>query len=153
MPNRLNSPRARKRGTQQGLPYGKSTCITVAAELAATDQSESGHVQLPDSRCRQNLELTVHDDVVSFPEELLVLERRLRNGRGVFPICPIRPALSEVDTVPQLLGSERVVGEYEIIAALDERGRVIVRIREYHDIVLLALSEEEMVGSLITQAR
>jgi len=141
MPNLLNSPRARKRGTRQGLSYGKSACMTVAAELTAADQSESGHIQLPDSRRRQNLELTVHDDVVSFPEELLVLERRLRNGRGVFPICPVRPVLPEVDNVPQLLGSERVVGECEIIAALDERGHVIVRIREYHDIVLLALSE------------
>ena len=135
------------------MSYGKSACITVAAEPAAADQSESGHIQLPDSRRRQNLKLTVHDNVVSFPKKLLVLERRLRNGRGVFPICPIRPVLSEVDTVPQLLGSERVVGEYEIIAALDERGRVIVRIREYHGVVLLALSEEEMVGSLIVQAR
>ena len=46
-----------------------------------------------------------------------------------------------------------VVGEYEIIAALDEHGRVVVRVQEHHDVVLLALSEEEMVGSLITQAR
>ena len=91
--------------------------------------------------------------MVSLPEGLLVLEYRLRNGCGVFPCRPIRPALSKVNTVPKFLGSERVVGEYEIIAALDERGRVIVRVREYHYIVLLALSEEEMVGSLITQAR
>jgi len=127
--------------------------MTVAAELAAADQSESGHIQLPDSRCRQNLELTVHDDVVSFPEELLVLERRLRNGRGVFPIYPIRPVLPEVDTVPQLLGSERAVGEHKIITALGECGRVVVRVREHHNVALLALSEEEMVGSLIAQAR
>jgi len=77
--------------------------MTVAAELAAADQSESGHIQLPDSRCRQNLELTVHDDVV--------------------------------------------------ITALGERGRVVVRVREHHNVVLLALSQEEMVSSLITQAR
>ena len=126
--------------------------MTVAAELAAADQSESGHVQLPDSRRSQNLELTVHDNVVSFPEELLVLERRLRNGRGVFPICPVRSVLPEVDTVPQLLGSERAVGEHEIIAALGERGRVVVRVREHHNVVLLALSEEVVVCSLIAQA-
>jgi len=127
--------------------------MTVAAELAAADQSESGHIQLPDSRCRQNLELTVHDDMVSFPKDLLVLERQLRNGRGVFPICPVRPVLPEVDTVPQLLDSERAVAEHEIITALGERGRVVVRVREHHNVVLLALSQEEMVGSLTTQAR
>ena len=127
--------------------------MKVAAELAAADQSESGHIQLPDPRCRQNIELTVHDDVVSFPEELLVLERRLRNGRTVFPIYPVRPVLPEVDTVPQLLSSERVVGEHEIIAALGERGRVVVRVREHHNVVLLALSEEVVAGSLIAQAR
>ena len=90
--------------------------------------------------------------MVSFPEELIVLERRLRNGCCVFPICPIRPILPEVYTVPQLLGSERAVGEHEIITVLGERGRVVIRVREHHDVVL-ALSEEEMVGSLIAQAR
>jgi len=153
IPNLLNSPRARKRGTRRGLSYGKSACITVAAELTAADQSEGGHIQLPGSQCRQNLELTVHNDMVSFPEELLVLERRLQDGRGVFPIRPVRPVLPEVDAVPQLLGSERAVGEHEIIAALGERGRVVVRVREHHNVVLLALSEEEVVGSLIVQAR
>ena len=44
------------------------------------------------------------------------------------------------------------MGEYEIVAALDERGRVVVRVREHHDVVLLAFSEE-MVGSLIAQVR
>jgi hypothetical protein len=96
--------------------------------------------------------LTVHDDMVSLPEELLVLELRLGNGRRVFPIPPVGPVLSEVDTVPQLLGSERAMSEDEIIAALGERGRVVVGVREDHGIVLLALSEEEMVGSLIAQA-
>jgi len=91
--------------------------------------------------------------MVSLPEELLVLKRRLRNGRSVFPIRPIRPVLSEVDTIPQLLGSECVVGEHEIVTALGERGRVIVRVLEYHNIVLLALSDEEMVGSLIAQTQ
>ena len=91
--------------------------------------------------------------MVSFPEERIVLERRLQDGRGAFPIYPICPVLSEVDTVPQLLGSERAVGEHEIIAALGERSRVVVGIREYHVIVLLALLEEKMVGSLIAQAR
>jgi len=101
---------------------------------------------------QKDRELTVHDDVVSFPEELLVLERRLRDGRGVFPIRPIRPVLSEVDAVPQLLGSERAMGEHEIVAALCERGSVVVRVREHHDIVLLALSKEKMIDSLVAQA-
>jgi len=91
--------------------------------------------------------------MVSFPEELLVLERRLLDGRGVFPILPIRPALSGVDAVPQLLSSVRAVGEHEIVAALGECGSVVVRVREHHDIVLPALSEEEMIGSLVAQAR
>ena len=46
-----------------------------------------------------------------------------------------------------------IVGEYKIIAALNEHGRVVVRVQEHHDVVLLALSEEEMVGSLIAQVR
>ena len=127
--------------------------MTVAAELAAADQSESGHIQLPDSQCRQNLELTVYDGMVSFLRELLVLERQLWNGRGVFPICPVRPVLPEVDTVPQLLSSECAVAEQEITTALGEHGRVIVRVREHHNVVLLALSQEEMAGSLIAQAQ
>ena len=91
--------------------------------------------------------------MVSLPEKCLVLERRLRNGRGVFPIHPIRPVPSEVDTIPQFLGPERVVSEHEIVTALGECSRVVVGVLEHHNIVLLALSKEEMVGSLITQTQ
>jgi len=89
--------------------------------------------------------------MVTHPEELLVLERRLGNGCGIFPIPPLGPVLPKVDAVPQLLGSERTVSEDEIVTALSERGLVIVGIREDHDVVLLALSKEEMIGNLIVQ--
>ena len=99
------------------------------------------------------LKPTAHDDVVSFPEELLVLECRLWNSCGILPIRPIRPVLSEVDAIPDLLGSERVVGEHEIVATLCKRGSVVVGFREHHDVVALALTNEEVIGSLIAQAR
>ena len=98
-------------------------------------------------------QLTVHDDVVSLPEERLVLEQRLRDGSGVFPILPLGPGLSEVDAVPQLFGSKRVVGKDEIITGIGNGGRVVVGIREDHDIVRLALPDEEMVGSLVAQTQ
>ena len=81
-----------------------------------------------------------------------VLEYPLRNGCGIFLIRRIHPALSKVNAVPQLPSSKRVVGEQKIVAALGEHGHVVVRAWKYHDIVLLALSEE-MAGSLIKQAR
>ena len=91
--------------------------------------------------------------MVSLPEELLVLERRLGNGGSIFPIHPVRPVLSKVNAVPQLLSTERAVSEHKVVTALDERGRVVVGVREHHNIVLLALSKEKMVGSLIAQAQ
>jgi len=100
----------------------------------------------------EKTQLTVHDDMVPFPEELLVLELRLGNGGSIFPILPFGPVLSEVDAVPQLLGSKCTVSKDEIITTFGERGRVVVRIWEDHDVVLLALSKEEVVGSLIAQA-
>ena len=97
------------------------------------------------------LKLTAHDNVVSFPEELLVLEHRLWNSCSILPIHLIRPVLSEVDAIPDLLGSKRVVGEHKIVAALCKHGSVIVGFREHHDAVSLALSKE-VVGCLIAQA-
>ena len=117
----------------------KSACMILAAELAALTQSES---VVPDQICsktERGRQLTAHDDVVTLPEELLVLE------------LPLGPVLPEVDTVPQLLRSEHAVSEDEIVTALDERGLVVVGVWEDHDIVLLALSKEEMVGSLVVQ--
>lgn len=126
----------------------------MAAELDALDQSKSGVSSQHVLDVRHFVRLTVHDDVVSLPEEeLLVHERRLGNGRSIFPILPIGPVLSKVDAVPQLLGTQGIVSEHEAITALGERGGVVFGIGEHHDIVLLALSNEEMVGSLIAQAR
>ena len=76
--------------------------------------------------------LTVHHNVVTLPEKLLVLERRLWNSSAVLPILPLGPVLPKVDTVPQLLGAERTVSEDD-------------------GVVLLSLSEKEAIGSLITQ--
>ena len=70
----------------------------------------------------RNEQLTIHDDMVILPEEPPVLECRLGNASGIFPILPLGPVLPEVDTVPQLLSSERAVSEDEIVTALDERG-------------------------------
>ena len=52
---------------------------------------------MPDFDDRIGLKPTAHDDVVSFPEELLVLECRLWNSFGILPICPICPVLSKVE--------------------------------------------------------
>jgi len=80
--------------------------------------------------------------MITLPGKLLVLEHRLGDGSGGFPIPPFGPVLHEVDTAPQLLGAECAVSEDEIITALDERGRVTVGSREDRDIIiLLALSE------------
>ena len=45
------------------------------------------------------------------------------------------------------------MGEHDIVAALCKRGSVVVGFREHHDVVSLALSKEEEVGSLIAQSR
>ena len=87
--------------------------------------------------------------MIALPEELLVHERRLGDGGGVLPIPPLRPVLPKVDTVPQLLGTESAVSEDEIVTALGERGLVVVGIWEDDGVVLLSLSEEEMIGGLI----
>jgi hypothetical protein len=63
--------------------------------------------------------------VVPLPESVLVVERRLRNRGGIHPIGPPRPILSKVETVPQHLGSERTMGENEVVAALREHGGLI----------------------------
>ena len=61
--------------------------------------------------------------MVPLPEERLALERRLRDASSIFQIPPLGPALSEVNAVPQLLSSERIVSEDEIISAISKCSR------------------------------
>ena len=91
--------------------------------------------------------------MVPLPEVLLILERRQGDGGVILPSPPRRPVHSEVETVPQHLGSERFVIEDEIVTALGERTCVVVGIREDHDIICLALSKEEVVDRLIKREK
>ena len=125
-----------------------------AAELAAAAQSVKRFTQSAYIR-GSNLanQLTVHDNMVSLPEARLVLERRLgmlvvsSQSLHSDQLCAI-----DVNAIPQLLSSERIVGKGEIISPIVERGRVVVGFREDHDIVRLALSKEDVIGSLTAQA-
>ena len=60
--------------------------------------------------------------MISLPEESLVLEIKLGNARGIFPVPPVGPHPPKIDAVPQFLGSQGVVHKYEVIAALDQNG-------------------------------
>ena len=86
--------------------------------------------------------------MVTLPKERLVLEIGLGDTGGIFPVLPIRPPLSKVDAIPQLLGSERTMRKYEVIATLGEGGRVVVRVLEDHDIVFPPFSKKKIIGSL-----
>jgi len=96
---------------------------------------------------------TVHHHMVPLPEERLVIEVRLGDGSRVLPIPPRCPVLSEIDAIPQLLGSERAMSKDEIVTALGQRRRVVVGIWEDHSVVGLALPKEKMVDCLIAQTR
>ena len=100
----------------------------------------------------QESQLTVHEDMVPLPEVLLILELRQGDGGVILPSPPRRPVLSEVETVPQHLGSRRFVIEDEIVTALGERTCVVVGIREDHDVICLALPKEKVVDCLIKRA-
>ena len=43
--------------------------------------------------------------------------------------------------------------KYEVIAALGKRGRIVVGVREHHDVIRATLSHKKIVGSLIVRAQ
>jgi len=53
--------------------------------------------------------------MLPLPKVILVLEQRLGDRRGIFPVLPLRPVLAEVPTVPEHVRAECGVGEDQVV--------------------------------------
>ena len=86
--------------------------------------------------------------MLAFPELTPIRELLRLDSSCILPVPPSRPVLTEVPGVAKHISAECLVSEGVLSVGETERVVVIVRIREYHDVLRGALAKEQVVRCL-----